>query len=237
MRLTVFLLPVLFVLGFLSCTNKGAPQHDLQTKPRQALAYNQIPPADLGLSVKWARCNIGAMQLTDYGGYFAWGELADKRSYTLQNYFDPAYSITQINSGQTDVATECWGAGWRMPTIEEFNELFDSTKCQVFYDNRYNCIVIQGNKNVVLPNGEKGRDVIVLPFTGFCYDKNNELKGDEGFYWTSSICSEDRTSAYGVNVTITRGRIFKLAFPASRISGYAVRPVYDDKLNNKVVNP
>lgn len=29
---------------------------------------------DLGLSVKWATCNIGADKPEDYGDYFAWGE-------------------------------------------------------------------------------------------------------------------------------------------------------------------
>ena len=29
---------------------------------------------DMGLSVKWATCNIGAINPTDYGDYFAWGE-------------------------------------------------------------------------------------------------------------------------------------------------------------------
>ena len=95
MKLSVFLLPILFVLSFFSCTNNGAPQQDLQTKPTHALSYNWLSPADLGLSVKWARCNIGAMHLTDCGGYFAWGELVDKHSYTVQNYFDPTFLITQ----------------------------------------------------------------------------------------------------------------------------------------------
>lgn len=29
---------------------------------------------DMGLSVKWATCNIGAKKLTDYGWYFMWGD-------------------------------------------------------------------------------------------------------------------------------------------------------------------
>lgn len=37
---------------------------------------------DLGLSVKWATCNIGAASPEDYGDYFAWGETTPKSSYT-----------------------------------------------------------------------------------------------------------------------------------------------------------
>ena len=33
---------------------------------------------DLGLSVKWATCNVGATAPQDYGSYFAWGETEDR---------------------------------------------------------------------------------------------------------------------------------------------------------------
>jgi hypothetical protein len=29
---------------------------------------------DLGLSVKWATCNVGAVSPASYGNYYAWGE-------------------------------------------------------------------------------------------------------------------------------------------------------------------
>ena len=41
---------------------------------------------DLGLSVKWATCNVGADKPEDYGDYYAWGELTPKESYTWENY-------------------------------------------------------------------------------------------------------------------------------------------------------
>ena len=43
---------------------------------------------DLGLSVKWATCNVGAESPEDYGDYFAWGETAAKQSYDCSTYFD-----------------------------------------------------------------------------------------------------------------------------------------------------
>ena len=36
---------------------------------------------DLGLSVKWATCNVGANSPEDYGDYYAWGETSTKSSY------------------------------------------------------------------------------------------------------------------------------------------------------------
>ena len=41
---------------------------------------------DLGLSVKWATCNLGAQKPEDYGYYFAWGETKPKESYDLETY-------------------------------------------------------------------------------------------------------------------------------------------------------
>lgn len=35
---------------------------------------------DLGLSVKWATCNVGANSPEEYGDYFAWGELREQYS-------------------------------------------------------------------------------------------------------------------------------------------------------------
>ena len=38
---------------------------------------------DLGLSVKWASCNVGAEKPEDFGLYFAWGET---EGYTRSYY-------------------------------------------------------------------------------------------------------------------------------------------------------
>ena len=49
-------------------------------------SHNGHDYVDLGLSVKWATCNIGAYSPNGYGSYFAWGETASKSSYTWDNY-------------------------------------------------------------------------------------------------------------------------------------------------------
>lgn len=41
---------------------------------------------DLGLSVKWATCNIGASSPEELGEYYAWGEVQPKESYSWENY-------------------------------------------------------------------------------------------------------------------------------------------------------
>ena len=41
---------------------------------------------DLGLSVKWATCNVGASSPEEYGDYFAWGETEPKDIYNFDTY-------------------------------------------------------------------------------------------------------------------------------------------------------
>ena len=41
---------------------------------------------DLGLSVKWANCNVGAKSMEEFGDLYAWGETSTKSSYDKTNY-------------------------------------------------------------------------------------------------------------------------------------------------------
>lgn len=90
---------------------------------------------DLGLSVKWATCNIGASSPSDYGDYYAWGETSTKKNYGGNTYIwygseeDP-YMLGKMSGIQNsiyDVAHIKWGESWRLPTKDEIQELI--TKC------------------------------------------------------------------------------------------------------------
>lgn len=131
---------------------------------------------DLGLSVKWATCNVGGTNPSDIGDSFAWGETQTKSSYEMYNCFDyrrsgntwKNYDIngrTKIepNSGR-DTARENWGETWRMPTIEEFEEL--ETKCVWYWTKQNNHV---GYKVL----GQNGNSIF-LPTTGFYEGKNRE---------------------------------------------------------------
>ena len=76
---------------------------------------------DLGLSVKWATCNVGANSPEDYGDYFAWGEITPKTIYTTSNYsYSDNPTILPLSN---DAAHANWGGSWRMPTDAEMTEL------------------------------------------------------------------------------------------------------------------
>ena len=47
---------------------------------------NEHQYVDMGLSVMWATCNIGANSPEEFGDYFAWGEKETKDEYTPKNW-------------------------------------------------------------------------------------------------------------------------------------------------------
>ena len=148
---------------------------------------------DLGLSVKWATCNVGAKSPEDYGGYFAWGETTTKNNYTWGTCFDcldkngDSWSIykkegkTKIepNSGH-DTARQNWGGSWRMPTIDELEEL--NSKCTWTWTSK------DGHYGYLLtgPNGNS----IFLPAAGSRSGMSSYINvGEYGYYWSSTLSS------------------------------------------------
>lgn len=89
---------------------------------------------DLGLSVRWACCNLGASSPTEIGDFYAWSETSTKSGYWEENYaFCNNYSnkyiyeytnpLTNICKTQYDIANIKLGENWKMPSLAEVNEL------------------------------------------------------------------------------------------------------------------
>lgn len=53
---------------------------------------------DMGLSVKWAAWNIGGTKPSDYGNFYAYGEIEPKTEYTVDNYLwqDPDWNDDEV---------------------------------------------------------------------------------------------------------------------------------------------
>lgn len=144
---------------------------------------------DLGLSVKWAMCNVGASSPTDYGNTYAWGETIARDIDTISayKYYDSAadsclYIGSDISGTRYDAAHVEWGGGWRMPTLEEALELEEMcTRKWIAYDNYIGYLVIG-------PNG----NVLFLPAEGYRMDLTTG-KGsmyEFGDYWTATFQDE-----------------------------------------------
>ena len=133
---------------------------------------------DLGLSVMWATCNVGADSPEDYGDYYAWGETETKEEYTEKNCETWGKDIGDDIAGtDRDVAHVRWGSPWRMPTKKEFQELIDNCDWEWTTLNRVN-----GRKMTSKKNG----NWIFLPAAGCCLWTPPSGAGRFGHFWSST---------------------------------------------------
>lgn len=170
---------------------------------------------DLGLSVKWATCNVGATSPEEYGDYFAWGETSPKEKYTEENSLTYGIQMSDISgNAQYDAATANWGGDWRMPTDYELNELI--TKCTWEWINTND---FKGY-SVIGPNGNS----IILPAAGCRYGSSLNDAGSRGRYWSSSPFGYDGVyDAYSLNF----GSGHQGMGDYDRNDGRSVRPVVE----------
>ena len=132
---------------------------------------------DLGLSVKWATCNVGATSPEDFGHYFAWGETSPKAEYTEENSLTYGKDMSDISGNpQYDAATANWGGDWRMPTEEEMRELLNNCTWTWTAPNGVNGYKVTG------PNGNS----VFLPAAGYRDGSSLDYAGSYGDYWSST---------------------------------------------------
>ena len=157
---------------------------------------------DLGLpsGLKWAKCNVGAENETDYGDYFMWGSTtpntADKCTWSNTPFnngsssFDPSYfnSVKEtvcsngILAKEYDTATQIMGGDWRMPTKDEFDELLSGTTNE--WITNFNGTGVNGRKFTSKTDTSK---YIFIPAAGYCYDGSVGNVGSDGYVWSSSL--------------------------------------------------
>lgn len=165
---------------------------------------------DLGLpsGTLWAVCNVGAETPEGYGDYYAWGEVQPKDVYDWESYrygtftteryvlykycTSKNYSVDGVVDSLTvlepddDVARVCWGENWRMPTIDEWEELFLQTVSVWTTLNG-----VEGWLFTAL-NGNS----LFLPAAGYWWD--SEFNGaDLGVYWSCTLNKEFPNRAWG----------------------------------------
>ena len=189
---------------------------------------------DLGLSVKWATCNIGASSPSDDGDFFAWGETTPKDEYEWGNYkfrfsgdSNDNVTFSKYNAesrrgtmddkvrleSTDDAACANWGDNWRMPTFGEIIELCD--KCiwtwSTFAGKTGYKITSEKNGNSIFLPASGSRD-------GLGYGNS---KGSYGGIWSSILISGFSNSAWRLG--FDSGIIGRIS--DSRCHGFPIRPV------------
>jgi hypothetical protein len=180
---------------------------------------------DLGLSVKWATCNIGASSPEEYGDYFAWGETEPKDVYdwstykwcngsqnTLTKYCTKReYGVVDNKTAlelEDDAAHVNWGGEWRMPTKAELEEL--RTKC-TWLPAKINGV---SGREITGPNG----NTLFLPYSGYC-SEGKYPGGGTGHSWSST------SSAYNAYKLVYSWNGYYV-FDDLRCFGFTIRAVH-----------
>lgn len=196
---------------------------------------------DLGLSVKWATCNIGASKPEDYGKYYAWGETGTKREFMPNNYKyynRPERSFTKycvdsrfgIVDNETclnhldDAAQNNWYGMWRMPTKAEFDELLSN--CDLTFTDNYNGTGVKGCVFRSLKEGYTDKSIF-LPAAGFREGTRFTDAGYWGYYWSSSLAEEYCDGVALVIPHSSMNFLIKETRSHARWDGLPIRPVIE----------
>lgn len=193
---------------------------------------------DLGLpsGTKWAICNVGANFAWFYGDYFAWGEVEPKKFYNWSTYEwgveddRPANGIKlirycdNVNYGpldflynlesNDDAAIVNWGNEWKMPTVDQQDELYDG--CDWEWTDDFLGTGVAGVIGVSKENGNN----IFLPAAGYCYNGNICDKSLVCAFWSRSLNFD-----YSYNAEFLLFNRSESERLAGRFFGYSVRPV------------
>ena len=194
---------------------------------------------DMGLSVMWATCNLGASSPEEYGNYYAWGEAKPKDSFSpfyswfangsLKNITKYCYDPSCGYNGNTDYlvylqpeddAAHCeLGDQWRIPTKGEVEELIQNTSMTKTTQNG-----VDGFDLVSQVNGNH----LFIPAAGYKLGDVVYRSGQEGEFWTADLGTEQPFYAGIFLLRETQKQITE----DLRYIGNSIRPVYGDPIKS-----
>ena len=127
---------------------------------------------------------------------------------------------------EDDAATSQWGDKWRMPTIEEIEELIEW--CDWLWVPNYNSTGVAGIMGV----SKKNESFIFFPAAGFKFNKDHKNVDEFGAYWSSDLVKD---VDFMQNIMDPSGRSMGLYFGTKKIGGAWVRSNWDDRMFGMLV--
>ncbi len=208
---------------------------DTRTEAGKAAQAAQMVDLGLPSGTLWADRNVGADKPEAYGDYFAWGEVAPKSEYewSTYKYGEEWNKLTKYctesewgKDGFTDDLTELepqddaaqvnWGGNWRMPSLEQIEELYNNTDNT--WVSNFEGTGVSGRK---FTNKKDSSKFIFLPATGYRYGTSLIYAGSYGYYWSRTLGTDYPSNAY--NLGFSSGSVSWGS--SSRSNGRTVRPV------------
>ncbi|MCM1489790.1 MAG: response regulator transcription factor [Muribaculum sp.] len=222
-------------LGIISSIIAGTP---LSMDARDNTVLN---PVDLGLSVKWADRNLDAESELDSGGFYSFGETQTKEYYDWSTYqhCDDGDIILQhylgenISGTEYDAAYMLLGEGWRMPTLEEVEELLEHCMVTNFPSENGN----HAYTRIAASNG----NFIDIPICGYMNKDKLLYSGKEAEILTGSMDTDEEEEdgiIYRINapyVMACTNTTEPLVIMASSHLGFNIRPVNDGMTGVEIV--
>ena len=215
-------------------TRLGSAESDIRNLQGSIGQSSGIEWVDLGLSVKWAKCNVGAFTETENGDYFMWGSTTPDNNHACNwentpfNYGSSSYDSTHFQSNKSellddnnnlkpefDAAYKATKGMGRMPTLTEVSDLVNNTSKQ-WVDN-YKRSGVNGYKFT----GRNGNSIFI-PAAGYRQNYLFTGRGDDGTVWTSSLYTSNFERALSLDFTSSD---IVANFDALRYNALPVRPV------------
>ena len=189
---------------------------------------------DMGLpsGLKWAKKNIDLSQADKFAesefqyecSFFSWGN-TDGHNPTSNTSFSP-YSFGSANdqepyvsspgaaltanmSASYDFARVNLGAPWRLPTTNEFKELFDNIDYvqadgeTVISSETTNKLVTVNNVTGLYIKSKINGKLLFFPCCGYGDGSSRNYRGSRGYYWSSSL----RSQTYGLYLYFSSGGV------------------------------
>ena len=208
------------------------------------MTENGFEYVDLGLpsGTMWATCNVGATKPEDEGLLFQFGRVdgykyGDKDNQfktTKQNKQDTGdvdiplttsckvYKNNEILDLKDDAAHVNMGGKWRMPTLDQLEELVNNTRHKIETING-----VKGMTFTSVINGNK----LFIPFAGYWHnDTYYHTKSIIGM-WSSQVINSSINYAYRLYCNNSSGHVFISV--RNRSAALSVRGVF--KINNNVI--
>ena len=194
---------------------------------------------DMGLSVIWATFDIGATKVGEYGKYFQWGDTEGYTAEQVgrgsgKKYFDwsdykycngSGSTLTKYNKNSSygtvdnktvlepmdDAATVNMGAGWRMPTLAEYQELINACKQTWDSTNKWRIFTLKTDSTKKL----------VFPASSYA-DRAGVDQDSYGYFWSSSLYTSYPSNGRNLRVGSGNGSMDNY----NRYYGFCVRGVW-----------
>ena len=169
---------------------------------------------DLGLSVKWATCNVGATLASDDGLLFQFGRVDGYRYNDNNNQFrtnaqnkqdtgdeyipvttsGKVYKTGDILELEDDAAHVNMGGIWKMPTKDELQELIDNTT--------YDVVTVNGVQGMLFTStkpGYEGKHIFIPFMQGYWSDGRFAGAGSDASVLSSQVRPSNVIYAYSLD--------------------------------------